>query len=59
MKNIKHQIDDTFDWEDMYGTDHITWFEKYQLNLPYWVAYMDKDSKNRYIEKIRKTKEWN
>lgn len=50
---------DIFSWEDSYGTDTIEWFEKYQLNLPYWVGYMPEPERSEYVAHIRKTRDFN
>ena len=39
-----------YSWEEMYGTDHTTWYENYQLHLPYWVGYMSKQDQLNYVD---------
>lgn len=47
-----------YSWEEMYGTDCTTWYENYQLHLPYWVGYMSKQDQLNYVDNIKKTKEF-
>lgn len=51
-------LDDIFDWEEAYGTDSIEYFPEYNLNLPYWVAYMPMNQRIQYVNEIRKTRDW-
>lgn len=57
MKLSRKEIDDelAYDWELIFGTDCIDWFEEYQMYLPYWVEYMnDEVEKQNYIARIQK-----
>lgn len=55
---MKELIKDVFEWEDLHGTDHIVWFEEYNLHLPYWVSYMPEDQRKEYVNEISKTRDF-